>query len=155
MAKATNRPDEKKKPSEARKPVAESERAQELGAPLTPAQVNAAIAAAAPPPSAPAAPAGPLDVTDATVADVSAGSDFQQQVDVLRGQVGDLNVAGVWTDANPPKWTGPLGLALQGLEAGVSLRNAFANLNHAAASVRDSSATILTKVKAHKTPPFK
>lgn len=155
MAKATNRPADRKPAKKLEKPAAESEKASELGAAVLPAQAAAAAQVVQQAAAAPAAATGPLDVSDATVADVSPGSDFQQQVDILRGQVGDLNMAGVWTDANPPKWTGPLGLMLQGLDAGVSLRNAFANLNQAAASVRDSSATILTKVKAHKTPSFK
>lgn len=84
-----------------------------------------------------------------------ASTNYQDEIDVLRGQVGSLTYAGVWTDENPPKFSGNYGKLLQSLYAGVSLRDAFANLNDAAASVRDSSATVLSMVKDHKTPIFK
>lgn len=82
-------------------------------------------------------------------------STYQQEIDILRGQVGTLNIVGLWTSANPPKVAGVWGRLLQGLMAGVSLRDAFASINHAAAVTRDNNAKILALVKNHKTPTFK
>jgi len=79
---------------------------------------------------------------------------FQQEVDVLRGQVTELHVVGLFSPATAPKVAGVYGRLLQGLDAGVSFRDAFANLNHAAAATRNNSAHILSLVRAHKTPTF-
>lgn len=112
------------------------------------------VEALPPPEQQRSAQAAVVDPTTAQIADVGAGSTAQQEIDVLRGQVQLLNDAGVWTAKNPPKFTGNYGRMLQYLLAGEQLRNAFATLNHAAASVRDSTATSLTLVKNHKTPSF-
>lgn len=81
-------------------------------------------------------------------------STFQQEVDLLRGQVGTLDIVGLWTSANPPKLTGIWGLLLQRLDAGVSLRNAIHQIDVAAAATRDNTAHILGLVRSHKTPVF-
>lgn len=84
-----------------------------------------------------------------------AGSDYQQEIDVLRGNLDTLTVSGVWTDPTPPKFTGMYGRMLQDLEAGVKLRDSFATLNDAAAKVRNNQFNILRLVKEHKPPTFK
>jgi hypothetical protein len=72
-------------------------------------------------------------------AHVNIGNTHQQEIDVLRGQLGTLSVGGVWTDVNPPHFAGAYGKMLQDLDAGVYLRDAFANLNQAAAHVRNTA----------------
>ena len=173
----------KPKPKPAPKPVYVPPPAARLaGAPQpgggeTAAQVAQAVAAinaastpaAAPAPAAPA-PAAPSGASQADVdalrkevkgiekeigtASVASASDFQQEVDVLRGQVGTLNIVGPWVSKDPPKVAGIWGQLLQGIEAGVSLRDSFANLNHAAAATRDNAAKVRALVADHRTPVF-
>lgn len=116
-------------------------------APAIVAQIEAASS------PAPAAVVATVATADMSV-DTGEGSTYQQEIDILRGQVGTLNIVGLWTSADPPKVTGVWGRLLQGLMAGVSLRDAFAELNHAAAATRDNAAKMLVLVENHKTPTF-
>ena len=158
--KPAPKPDKKPAPKPDNKPAAQATSAGayagvEALASSGSAPASSSPTEAPPPPQAtPQAQAAAVDPTTAQIADVGAGSDQQQEIDVLRGQVQLLNDAGVWTAKNPPKFTGNYGRMLQGLLAGEQLRNAFATLNKAAASVRDSTATSLALVKNHKTPTF-
>lgn len=90
----------------------------------------------------------------AETADAGKGLIFQQEVDVLRGQVSELHVVSLFSPTTAPRVAGVYGRLLQGLDAGVSFRDAFANLNHAAAATRNNSAHILSLVRNHKTPTF-
>lgn len=98
-------------------------------------------------PTAEAASAGGTEAPD-------KASIFQQEVDVLRGQVTELHVVGLFSPKTAPKVAGVYGRLLQGLDAGVSFRDAFANLNHAATATRNNSAHVLSLIRAHKTPMF-
>lgn len=88
-----------------------------------------------------------------------AQTTFQQEVDVLRGQVGSLNVISLWTGKNPPALAGVYGLALQQLEGGESLIRAFIRLHEASEANRANAKAILTLVQNYKTqsakPPTK
>lgn len=75
---------------------------------------------------------------------------YQQEVDVLRGQIGTLGVVGLWTSKNPPKVAGIYGQLLQGLEAGESLIRAFTRLNMASEADRTTKYTILQLVQNYK-----
>lgn len=79
---------------------------------------------------------------------------LQEEIDVLRGRLDTLTVSGVWTDPNPPKFTGIYGRLLRDLEAGVKLRDAFATLNQSAASIRNAQYNILGFVKDHRLLTF-
>lgn len=74
---------------------------------------------------------------------------YQQEVDVLRGQIGQLGVTGLWTSKDPPKLAGIYGVLLQGLEAGESLIRAFVRLHETAEATRTNEYKILTLVKAY------
>lgn len=86
-----------------------------------------------------------------------AGSNYQQEVDFLRGQLQPLNLANTWTTKNPPKLTGVYGTFLQGLEGGQSLIRAFTRLHMASEATRTNAHAILTmvqaKARALETPP--
>lgn len=75
---------------------------------------------------------------------------YQQEVDVLRGQIGDIGVTGLWTSKDPPKLAGVYGVLLQGLEAGESLIRAFVRLHEASEANRTNQYEILTLVKAYE-----
>lgn len=77
-------------------------------------------------------------------------SDFQQEVDVLRGQLGTLHVTGTWTSKAPPKFTGIFGTLLQDENAGVFLIRAFTRLHMAAEADRTNAYTILTLVQKYR-----
>lgn len=77
-------------------------------------------------------------------------STYQQEVDVLRGQIGTLGVVGLWTSKNPPKVAGIYGQLLQGLEAGESLIRAFTRLHMASEAHRANSYRILALVKSYE-----
>lgn len=87
----------------------------------------------------------------ATAAASSQNSIYQQEVDVLRGQIKELDVSAIWTSADPPKAAGIYGVLLQGLQAGDSLINAFARLNDAAADTRNTNYNVLQLVLAYQT----
>lgn len=76
-------------------------------------------------------------------------TDYQQEVDVLRGQLGPLGEVGEWTSKNPPKVAGVYGIVLQGLEAGESLIRAFTRLNMTSEASRTNAYKILTLVRAY------
>lgn len=77
-------------------------------------------------------------------------STFQQEVDVLRGQLGTLRVTGIWTSKDPPKFTGIFGTLLQDELAGVFLIRAFTRLHMAAEANRTNAYTILTLVQNYR-----
>lgn len=77
-------------------------------------------------------------------------TEYQQEVDLLRGQVGLLSVEGVWTSKDPPKVSGIYGQLLQGLEAGDSLRRAFTRLHMASEANRTNAFQILTLVTDYR-----
>lgn len=81
---------------------------------------------------------------------VSSGDAYQQEVDFLRGQIGTLDVVGLWTSATPPKWTGVYGIALEFLEAGESLIRAFVRLHEASEADRTTAKAILTLVQQYE-----
>lgn len=85
----------------------------------------------------------------ATDAHTAGASTFQQEVDVLRGQIGTLGVVGLWTSKNPPKLAGIYGQLLQGLEAGESLIRAFTRLHMASEANRTNAYNILKLVQAY------
>lgn len=82
------------------------------------------------------------------------GGAFQQEVDVLRGQLGTLSYASVWTAAKAPRFTGVYGALLEGFQAGDQLIKAFAHVNHGAAALRDGNFIGLALVRAHKPITF-
>lgn len=98
-----------------------------------------------PPVRASAASAG-----STSAASLVLGGPLQQEVDVLRGQLGVLSFASVWQAANPPRFTGVYGALLQGFMAGDQLSSAFAHVNHGAAALRDGTYAGLALVRAHK-----
>lgn len=109
----------------------------------------------------PHAPTGSGGAT-ATAADASGGTIdytgastvFQQEVAALKGEVSTLVWAGVFNRATAPKSSGTWGIMYQRLMAGVTLTDAFANLNHAAAAMRNAHFNSLTLVRNHKTMVF-
>lgn len=84
------------------------------------------------------------------MADSKPLSAYQQEIDVLRGQLGTLRVVGVWTSKDPPKFTGIFGQLLQGENAGVNLIRAFTRLHMAAEANRTNAYTILTLVQNYR-----
>lgn len=74
---------------------------------------------------------------------------YQQEVDVLRGQIGTLGVVGLWTSKDPPKVAGIYGQLLQGLEAGEDLIRAFIRLHMASEANRTNAKKILTLVQTY------
>ena len=82
---------------------------------------------------------------------MSAATDYQQEVDFLRGQIGTLSLNSIWTAANPPKFTGAFGILLQDLEGGESLIRAFVRLHMASEASRTNANAILTLVRQYKT----
>lgn len=87
---------------------------------------------------------------DTPTASTASESVYQQEVDVLRGQIGTLGVVGLWTSKDPPKLAGVYGQLLQGLEAGESLIRAFTRLHMASEANRTTAHTILTLVQNYK-----
>ena len=90
-----------------------------------------------------------------TVTGIGAGDTFQTEVEALKGETGAVALTGVFTRKTAPKAAGPWGVVYQDLEAGVQLIDAFANLNHAAAAMRDAHFHSAELVNSHKTPVFK
>lgn len=84
------------------------------------------------------------------MADTQPLSAYQQEVDVLRGQLGTLHVTGVWTSKNPPKFTGIFGKLLQDELAGEYLIRAFTRLHMTAEANRTNAYTILTLVQNYR-----
>lgn len=84
------------------------------------------------------------------MADTQPLSAYQQEVDVLRGQLGTLHITGVWTSKDPPKFTGIFGKLLQDENAGVYLIRAFTRLHMAAEANRTNAYTILTLVQNYR-----
>lgn len=77
-------------------------------------------------------------------------STYQQEVDVLRGQIGTLSEIGEWTKKDPPKAAGIYGVILQGFEAGESLIRAFTRLHMASEANRTNAYNTLTLVRQYK-----
>lgn len=82
------------------------------------------------------------------------GTEFQQEIEALRGEVGSLKFGKTWQQGSPPKVAGPFGPALQSVEVGNNLRLAGRAIADRLAQAADTSAKALALVKAHKPPTY-
>lgn len=79
---------------------------------------------------------------------------FEQEVAALKGEASTLVWAGVFNRATAPKSAGTWGIMYERLMVGVTLTEAFANLNHATAAIRDGFFHSAALVRNHKTMTF-
>ena len=94
------------------------------------------------------------DAGSGTIDYTGADTVFQQEVAALKGEVSTLVWAGVFNRATAPKSAGTWGIMYQRLMVGVTLTEAFANLNHATAAIRDGFFHSAALVRNHKTMTF-